>query len=760
MLSTSRSEFFKVLGLNMPTDPGAKKPSEGGGSGYNYGGNYAGYSAVGYGYGEGGDGGGQNPHRTFQDYLLILRERIWYIVVVFLVVFSSSLVYTLSEVKIYQSQATVQIFRRDPAVMNMQQVVDTDVRSAEDLNTQIKVLESAAIVTRVAERITGEDLQKFLAPYEKTTADVTYIAEVLFRNRKIIPQRLTLVVSIAYQHPDRVVAAKVANLFAEAYLDHNQSLRVVETTKAGDELKRELEAQQKLVERLGRELQDYKEKLNMPALDQRKDTVSESLKLHNAEHARAQIQLGAAEARVNQVKEIRARKGDLTELTFIAAQPTIVQLTQELAKSKIAIASLKERYRDKHPTMMLALNQVQQTERELNRQIEVAAAQVESEYQTARRSFEDAQRELGKRRDESLALDRMGLEYTDRERNLKLNEKLLDNIIARSRETTMSTNIATQNARIVDRAVPPRADKPIFPNVPLNLGLGLVGGLGLGLAFAFFVAFIDDRVKSSFDIEGVVGLPLIGIIPQIKRMEQPEKAQIVVNNADRQVAEAFLTLHSSLRLKDESKNAKCILVTSTIPGEGKSFTTTNLALTFAAHGERVVVVDCDLRKPNIHKSFRLENLKGVIDVCGGKSTIDDVVIRNVHPNLDVIPAGGRAKNPTQILNSKAFEIMISDLRKSYDRVFVDTPPLAAVSDALIVLPLVDGSIFTIFFNKVRRKAAQFAAKKLLEANVPNFGAVLNGLNLAVSGYYYAQYYDKSYKDYYVVMSKTEEDARR
>jgi capsular exopolysaccharide synthesis family protein len=242
-------------------------------------------------------------------------------------------------------------------------------------------------------------------------------------------------------------------------------------------------------------------------------------------------------------------------------------------------------------------------------------------------------------------------------------------------------------------------------------------------------------------------------------MEQADKAQIVVNNADRQVAEAFLTLHSSLRLKDESKTAKCILITSTVPGEGKSFTTTNLACTFAAHGEKVVVVDCDLRKPNIHKSFRMENLKGVIDVCSGKMTIDEVVTRNVHLNLDVIPAGGRAKNPTQMLNSKAFEIMLSDLRKRYDRVFIDTPPLAAVSDALIILPLVDGSIFTIFFNKVRRKAAQFSAKKLLESNVPNFGAVLNGLNLAVSGYYYAQYYDKSYKDYYVVMAKDDNDPR-
>ncbi|MFM7749553.1 MAG: tyrosine-protein kinase family protein, partial [Opitutaceae bacterium] len=203
---------------------------------------------------------------------------------------------------------------------------------------------------------------------------------------------------------------------------------------------------------------------------------------------------------------------------------------------------------------------------------------------------------------------------------------------------------------------------------------------------------------------------------------------------------------------------KAILTTSTIPGEGKSFITTNLAMTFAAHGERVVIVDCDLRKPNIHKSLGLENTKGTIDVASGKALVDDVIIRGVQPNLDVIVAGGRAKNPTQVLNSKGLEQMIGDLRKRYDRIFVDTPPLAAVSDALIVLPLVDGSLFTIFFNKVRRKAAQFSAKSLLEANVPNFGAILNGLNLAVSGYYYAQYYDKSYKDYYGSTAKSGEPA--
>ncbi len=729
-----------------------KQKQEAAGYGYSYGGNYAGYSAVGY-----GEGGTASVQRSFQDYLLILRERIWYVVVVFLVVFSSSLVYTLSQTKIYRSSATVQIFRRDPNVIQMQQVMDNDIRSAEDLNTQIKVLESASIIRRVAERLSGEELRAFLAPYEKTTADTAFVADILARNRKVVQTRLSLIVNVTYDHPDRFVAAKVSNLFADEYLAHNTRIRIDDSRTAFDALNVTVDDQRKKVEQLADQLQAYKEKNNMVSLDSRKDIVNETLKAINLEANRAAISLNNAEIRLNQVKEHRSKGIDLTDLPFIANQPNITSLTQQRATQQIAIAQLKERYLGKHPKMVEASNSLAQTERELKKAIDSVCAQVESDYQSAVRNNDQIQQDLAKQKAESLDLDRYALTYTKLERDLKQSEQILLSITGRARETSMTGSIQTQNARIVDRASPSSEDKPVTPNVPLNLGLGLVGGLGLGLAFAFFVAFIDDRVKSSFDIEGVVGLPLIGIIPQIKRMEQSEKAQIVVNNADRQVAEAFLTLHSSLRLKDESKNAKCILTTSTIPGEGKSFTTTNLALTFAAHGERVIVVDCDLRKPNIHKSFRVENLKGVIDVCAGTSTLDDSIIRALHPNFDILPAGGRAKNPTQILNSKNFEVMISDLRKRYDRVFIDTPPLAAVSDALIILPLVDGSIFTIFFNKVRRKAAQFSAKKLLDANVPNFGAVLNGLNLAVSGYYYAQYYDKSYKDYYVVMSKADDE---
>jgi succinoglycan biosynthesis transport protein ExoP len=732
-----------------PSNPMLAPPaSPGDGDRGGYGG-YRGYS--GYPGYPGAASGEPMVQRAFRDYLLILRERKWYILVVFLVIFSSTVVFTLSRTKLYQSSASIQVLRRDPVVMQVQGVVDNEIRSAEDLNTQVQVLESTAIMEKVAEHLTGDDLAKFIAPYQGKDGAPVSLLKILERNRKVIPSRLSLVVSIQYTHPDPVIAAEVANYFMDEYIAYNSKMRVDESMKAVDDLDGRIEEQKQKVEQMGLVLQAYREKNNMVSLDQKEDIVTEKLKALNLYVTQTSSKLKDAEVRWNQIKDHQAKGEDLLDLDFVAGQANISNLVQQLAAQKILISQLSDRYRAMHPKMIAAMNQQAEIEHELKGAIDTAAATIGSDYQNALSNDGKAHESLAAAEQESLKLGRYAVDYANLDRDYQINEKLLESIVSRMSETRMTSAIETQSARVIDRATP--ASGPIYPNKLLNLSLGLVSGLGLGLAFAFFVSYIDDRVKSSFDIEAIVGLPLIGIIPEIENLNQSDKAQIVDNHADRQVAEAFLALHAGLQLKNESKNAQCFLVTSTIPGEGKSFCTTNLALTFATHGERTVIVDCDLRKPNVHKSFQVENLKGVIDYCQGNGSLDEVLVKNVKPNLDLVLTGGRAKSPTQILNSKPFETLISELRKRYDRVIVDTPPLAVVSDALIVLPLMDASIFTIYFGRIRRKAAQFCARQMQEANIPCCGAILNGLNLDVSGYYYAQYYDKSYKGYYGTESK-------
>jgi polysaccharide biosynthesis transport protein len=717
--------------------------------GYRYGNTYGYGGYPGYGY----ESGGTVVQRTLKDYLLILRERIWYIVAVFLVAFASVAVFTFAQVPIFQSTSTVEVFRRTPMVMQVQQVMDNEINSAEDLNTQVNILKSDSIVERVAQRLTGDDLSRFLAPYAKVGRPAPNLQKILMRNREIAPERLSLIIDINYRHPDNIMAAKIANLFADEYIAYNAHTLVDESLKAVDELEQRADEQRKKVDDISAALQAYREKNNLVSLDQRQDIVTDKLKELNSYVSQTSASLREAQTQWQQVQASKTRGEDLLNLPFIASVPAVSQLVQQVATLKITVAQLSQRYRAKHPAMIQAVDSLNEAESQLQHAIDTTAAQVQTEYINALQNYQQAQSALAAQETDSLKLDRYGLEYGNLERDFDVNEKLLEQILERVRETSMSGTVENQNARLVDRALP--TIRPISPDYRVNLGLGLVGGLGLGLVLAFFVAYVDDRVKSAFDIEAVVGLTLLGIIPEVKQMGSAEDMQKnIAAKGDREVTEAFATLLSALQLKEESKKAQCMLITSTVAGEGKSFITTHLAESYAAHGERVAVVDCDLRRPAAHRVFHIENLKGVIDVCTSGVSLDEVIVKNVRRNLDVIPTGGRSKNPTQTLNSKEFAVMLSELRKRYDRIFIDTPPIAIVSDALIIMPLVDGSIYSIYFNKVRRKSAQFCAQRIIESNIPCFGAILNGLTGGLGGYYYSHYYAKSYKDYYVTVAES------
>jgi capsular exopolysaccharide synthesis family protein len=736
----------------------SKKPSSRGSSNYGVGDHQYGYtstygygnsSGYGYGYGNSGDTG---AHRTLQDYTAILRERMWYIVVAFILTMIAVTAYTFTQTPLYESMATVEIFRRNPNVMNVQQVMDSEVRSAEDLNTQVNILKSTAIVQRVANRLTADEQAKLFAPYIKKQAEGDRKpdpAEILEGNRDILLQRLSLIVGIKYQHPNRELAARIANLFADEYINHTAKARVEESLKAVEELEERANEQRKKVDDMARGLQAYREKNNLVSLDQRKDISTETLKALNLAVTQSGVELQAAETRWKQVMAARAAGTDLQTLSFIATDPSVSRLQQQVTDARLAVTRLSERYRASHPQMIAATNALKEAEIQLQQATKTTTAQIEASYQAMLQNHNQARAALSAQETSSLSLDRFGVEYTNLERDFAINEKLLENILSRMRETSMSGTVETQNARIVDRAVPGR--RPVSPRVMVNLAVGAVGGLGLGVMLAFFVAYADDRVKSAYDIEVAIGLPLLAIVPRFNSSTPGSDNAATAFEAPKEpeIAEAFSTLYSSLRLKEEGRNAKCIVVTSTVPGEGKSFITRNLALCFATHGEKVLLIDCDLRRPTAHRGFKVDNLAGVIDVCTKNAPLDEVIQKNIRPNLDLMPSGGRSENPAQNLTSKNFEVMLVELRKRYDRIFIDTPPVSLVSDAFIILPLCDGSIYSIFFNKVRRKAAQFCVQRLLEISVPHFGAVLNGLDQRLGGYYYGHYADKAYKGYYV-----------
>jgi capsular exopolysaccharide synthesis family protein len=687
-----------------------------------------------------------NTGAMIRNYWLMIRERKWYALAVFLLTVAGVAAYTFAQTPIFQATAMVQVLRHGQEVLRVEDVVDNNVTTDTDFQTQIKILESMTMVQNVASRLSSDEVQQLTNPYKTRSNPTPAPVDIIFRNRQILPQRLTLMLAVQFKHPDRKIAARLANLFSEEYIAYNSRLRVDESMKAVDELKDRADQQRKRVDEIANAMQAFRQSNNLISLEQNKDIVTEKLKALNQMATQTNASLKQAEISWTQVQDWEKAGKDLTELPFIASQPQVSQLLSLITTQKTAVAELGQRYKAKHPSMIQAVNTLAQSEHDLSVAVQEATATVQANYDDALETDQAAHKALADQEAKSLDMDRYSVEYDNLARDFTVNNQLLESMMTRMRETAVTSTIETQNARIIDPALEP--GNPISPNIPTNLALGVLAGIVLGFGFAYLLAVIDDRVKTSFDIETLVGLPLLGVIPRIKRMEQPDKAQIVSNGADPAIVEAFMSLHSTLRLKNESRNAKLLLVTSTLPGEGKSFVTTNLALAFASQGQRTVVVDCDLRKPNVQNSFRLQTTKGVISYCSQAASLDEIIVRNVHPNLDVITTGGRAKIPAQLLNSKEFEALVDELGKHYDRVLFDTPPLGAVSDALNILPLMDGVIFTIRFNRVRRKAAQRSARRLLAANVAVFGAVLNDMSMDLASEYYGEYYDKSYKEYY------------
>jgi capsular exopolysaccharide synthesis family protein len=558
---------------------------------------------------------------------------------------------------------------------------------------------------------------------------------------------MSLMVNIAYSHPDPIIASRVANLFAEEFINHNLTKSIDAAMKAVEDLRVRADQQRERVEELELKLAEYREKHNAVSLDQQENIANEQLKTLNSIKSVNKNNFDIAETKWNLIETYQREKRDLWELSFIADQPRVADLLNSISQSKIQISSLSKRYREKHPVMIALVQTLQESEVELVSAVQNAVDKVYATYAESKENFEVASKRLAEKEKELIALSKTGVEYNTLLREFDVQQGFLQAIVSRMTMQKTLVNLKNPNARIIDEALPPIRHSS--PNIAVNLLAGAFGGGAVGIAIVFIVAFLDDRIKSAFDIEGAVGLALLGVITKIKKLDSASKAQAVASNADRHVTETFRSVYSSLKLNEESKNAKVILTTSTVPSEGKSFVSSNLALTFANHGDKTLLLDGDLRLPNVARSMQIENEKGHLNYIQDGENLDDLIVKEVYPNLDVLPTGGKSKNPTQVLNGANFQSMLAELRNRYDRIVIDSPPLAAVSDALILLPLVDGVIYVIKFNSVKRKTAIVNVRRLWETNIPVFGAILNYVSSTMSSYYYSQYSDKSYKNYYM-----------
>jgi polysaccharide biosynthesis transport protein len=346
------------------------------------------------------------------------------------------------------------------------------------------------------------------------------------------------------------------------------------------------------------------------------------------------------------------------------------------------------------------------------------------------------------------------LEYHRLDRRRVQNEKLYGVLLDQMKEADLARMMNVETVRVVDH--PTRPKDPVRPKVLSNVGIGLAVGLLLGLAMAVIREQLDNSVKTPEDVELLLGVTFLGLLPSVESMRSPSGKRrrrsplnsktppelLVHEQPLSSLAEAARSVRTNILFMNPDRPPRILLVTSAAPSEGKTTVAMSLAISMAQGGHRVCIVDCDLRRPKLHRLLDLSSSGGVTSVLVGDGRVEDVAQRTHIENLWCIPSGPIPPNPADLLHSESFKNFIDGLSKLFDRVVIDSPPVAAVADSAIISTLVDGCVFVIRAFATSRHLSKQGLRSLLDVDAPVLGAVLNAVDLDKQHSYY-QYY--SYK---------------
>jgi len=692
--------------------------------------------------------------RTLRDYYIILRERLWIALPLALLVAVPMGYFKARETPMYASTATMQ-FEKPETVVTSQAVIDPAVRSEIELNTNIQILNSGRLRSRVIESFTPDEVKILQRPYLKDLPPGTPppSAAGALGSVSIEPARNSLLIGITARHPDPEAAALVANRYVREFMNFLIERVGGVNESAVEFLKTRAEQLRKESEEAEQRLNDYMKVHNLVSLDKSKDIVGDRLKTISGTLTNAQLVRLNFENQQNLVDTYRREGRNLVEIQYIANHGTVPSLNNQLTGLLQSQVVLSERYFERHPKMVDLANQIAIVREQLAKAIDLAIADLATRLNEAREAEKSLEIEFAKAEKESLELRDISIEFRSLESNAQIAKSNYLQILDRLAQTTTTKNLEKIPLHLLDRAVP--AGAPYSPNIRAIIRSCVGVGVLVFFGVAIGLSFIDDRIKSAWDVESFIGANLLGIIPDLSAMKDDEKYSLLVGNKQAPGVEAFLSVYSSVKIHSKLDFPKSILVTSTIPGEGKTLISCNLAGSFARHGKNTLLIDCDLRRPMLHRHFKQQNTTGLITWFENGAPLDSELSTNpalgiikIHDNLSLLCSGGRSKTPTEVLENPLFSQLLEKLKREYDLVMIDSPPLGAVTDSLLIAERTDEVIYVCRFNRAFRKHIRLYMKALRNGKNEVLGVVLNGLSPRRIEYYSNYRYYRSYKKYY------------
>jgi polysaccharide biosynthesis transport protein len=681
---------------------------------------------------------------------------------------------------IYTATTTLMIERTTPEVLDIKQVMpETQVVDEYDYyKTQYQLLKSPALAADVIRRLNlsdqqlqpgfRESLRGFISGFAglfhtasssqrglwaDTQGVPPRLIDAYMRRLEIIPMRGTRLVAVAFSSPDPVLAARVANAHAAAYIQRGIRLSDRPNLEAQKFLQQKLTELKQRLEKSERALNSYRHDKGIISLNDKEDIVVQQLDDLNRNLTAAEVDRIGLEAQVEQIKA-----HDYDSLPAVASSDLIQKLRQEETRLEGEYAGMARQYKPGYTPLDQLAAQLQQSRTRLQLEVRRVVATVRTSYHAALAKEKELRDQMNEQKELALAQKDAGVQYAILAREVDTNRQLYDSVLQRMKETGVAAQVQPSNVFSIDAASPPiRASSPKkTEDIVLGAILGLLGGIGL----AFLLEALDDTFKNPEEVEQYLQLPNLGVIPSFnadpdkplgllddtQRASPASKEIVAYHDRFSVITESYRTLRSVLQLSREDP-PKVIMVTSALSSEGKTVTAVNAAVLFADTGAQVLLVDADLRRPACHRLLQMENNSGLSDVLGGKLDIEKAIRPTFVQKLYVLPSGTIPPNPAELMGSDKARETFKFLRGYFDYIIIDTGPTALVSDALPLATLCDGTLIVVNGPSTSRHLVRQVCARLEQVGARVLGVVLNQVNTDSPDYAGSKYYHSYQKEY-------------
>jgi capsular exopolysaccharide synthesis family protein len=560
---------------------------------------------------------------------------------------------------------------------------------------------------------------------------------------RIVPEQKTRLVEIVYESSDPQFAALAANTLAEEYTGQNLELRLATYQKNLRWLSEEVAKQEKKVTDAEAAMTQYRTDQNALSLGDRQNITITRLNALNETVTRQRTERLQKEATYNQLKSVDPASDAADSFPVVAATPGVVEAKNRLTDLLAERARLSSRYLPSHPEMQKLDVQIKNSRETLTAQRARVIESVKNDYESAVAAERSFSASLEQQKHEAMDLDRKSGSYVVLQRQADSDRQLWQSLLQQQKELQVVSNSRSNNVQVMDRAEVPGG--PFSPNTRREWFTAMMAGMLVAFGLAFGIEYLDDTVKTPEDVSKRLGLPLLGLVPAIRGTRVPLLSETVPHD----FGEAFRSLRTSLVFTAGAGECRVIAVTSSQPLEGKTTTACNLATALALGGSRVLLIDADMRRPGLHQVMGVQNQAGLSQLLVGQSRVREAVQRTSEPNLFVITAGRTPPNPSELLASERMKSFLANLAHGpFDWVVLDTPPVLAVTDAVVLAGHVSTVVFVVGSEMTRRVHAERALATLRAGKPRSIGVVLNRVDFDRNKYYYARYYGYNYKSYY------------